>query len=102
VRPGWTVLPLAHPDNRAAGPQERTFEVSIEDGEMSPGEISARKGDRVTLSIELDESLELHVHGYDVEREIGPGEPGRLSFEADLTGRFEIENHETKEEVGEL
>jgi len=93
---------LLRPDNRAAGPQEQTFEVSIADGEMSPEEISAREGDRVTISIESDEPLELHVHGYDVEREVGPGEPGRLSFEADLTGRFEIENHETEEELGEL
>ncbi len=93
---------LLRPDPPAAGPQERAFEVSIADGEMSPEEISARKGDRVTLNIESDEPIELHVHGYDVEREVGPGEPGRLSFEADLTGRFEIENHETEEELGEL
>jgi cbb3-type cytochrome oxidase subunit 3 len=93
---------LLRPDARDAGPQERALEVSISDGEMSPEEISARKGDRVTLNIESDEPIELHVHGYDVEREVGPGEPGRLSFEADLTGRFEIENHETEEELGEL
>jgi Cupredoxin-like domain len=93
---------LLRPDNRAAGPQERTFEVSIADGEMSPEEISAREGDRVTISIELGEPIELHLHGYDVEREVGPGEPGRLSFEADLTGRFEFENDETEEELGEL
>jgi cbb3-type cytochrome oxidase subunit 3 len=30
---------LLRPDYRAAGSQERTFEVSIEDGEMSPEEI---------------------------------------------------------------
>ena len=93
---------LLRPDNRAAGPQERTFEVSIADREMSSEEISAREGDRVTISIELGEPIELHLHGYDVEREVGPGEPGRLSFEADLTGGFEIENHETEEELGEL
>ncbi len=93
---------LLQPDNRDAGPQERTFEVSIADGEMSPEEISAREGDRVPISIELGEPIELHLHGYDVEREVVPGEPVRLSFEADLTGRFEIGNDETEEELGEL
>ncbi|HZF57523.1 MAG TPA: cupredoxin domain-containing protein [Rubrobacter sp.] len=93
---------LLRPDNRAAGPQERTFEISVVDGEMSPEGISAREGDRVTISIESGEPIELHLHGYDVEREVGPGEPGRLSFEADLTGRFEFENDETEEELGEL
>ena len=83
---------LLRPGARDAGPQERTFEVSIADGEMSPEEISAREGGRVTIRIESDEPIELHVHGYDVEREVGPGEPGWLSFEANLTGRFESEN----------
>ena len=93
---------LLRPDNRDAGPQERTFEVSIADREMSPEEISVRVGDRVTISIELGEPIELHLHDYGVERGVGPGEPGRLSFEADLMGRFQIENHETEEELGEL
>jgi cbb3-type cytochrome oxidase subunit 3 len=93
---------LLRPDTRAAGPQERRFDVSIEEGEMSPEEISANEGDRVTLSVESDEPLELHVHGYDLEREVEPGQRAELSFEADLTGRFEIENHEREQELGEL
>ena len=93
---------LLRPDSRAAGPQERRFDVSIADGEMRPGEISVAEGDRVTLSIESDEPVGVHVHGYDVEREAGPGPAAELYFEADLTGRFEIENHETGEELGEL
>jgi hypothetical protein len=93
---------LLRPDTRAVGPEDRRFDVSIEEGEMSPEEISVNEGDRVTLSIESDEPLEVHLHGYDVEREVGPGETGEISFEADLTGRFEIENHETEEELGVL
>ncbi len=93
---------LLRPDTRAAGPQERVFDVSIEEGEMSPEEVSAREGDRVTLRIRSNEQLEIHVHGYDVEREVEPGQAAELYFEADLTGRFEIENHETEEELGEL
>ena len=93
---------LLRPDERAAGPQERTFEVSIADGEMSPEEVSAREGDRLTLSIESDEPVELHVHGYDIEREVEPGVTAEISFEAELTGRFEIENHETEKALGEL
>lgn len=93
---------LLRPDTRAAGPQDRRFEVAIEDGEMTPGEISVNEGDRVTLSIESDEPVEVHLHGYDVERDAGPGPAAELHFEADLTGRFEIENHETEEELGEL
>jgi heme/copper-type cytochrome/quinol oxidase subunit 2 len=93
---------LLRPDTPAVGPQDRRFGVSIEEGEMSPSQFSVNEGDRVTLSIESDEPLEVHLHGYDVEQDVGPGPTAELYFEADLTGRFEIENHETEEELGEL
>lgn len=49
-----------------------------------------------------DRPIELHLHGYDLEEEIEPGEPAEISFEADLTGRFEIENHDSEAELGAL
>jgi hypothetical protein len=49
-----------------------------------------------------DEQMEIHLHGYDIEREVAPGGPATLSFEADLTGRFEIEDHESEEVLGVL
>ncbi len=69
---------------------------------MSPAEISVSEGDRVTLRVSSDEPMELHLHGYDVEQEVGPGQKSRLRFEADLTGRFEIEDHESESELGVL
>lgn len=98
---GWLFF-LMRPDARDAGPQKRLFDVSIEGGDMSPGEISAIEGDRVTLSIESDERVEVHLHGYDVEREVGPGRTTELSLKANLTGRFEIEDHATQRELGVL
>jgi plastocyanin len=93
---------LLRPDTPEGGPQDRTIEVSIKDGEMDPEEISVDQGDTVTLRVSADEPTELHVHGYDVERELEPGEEAEIDFEADLTGRFEIENHETEKELGVL
>jgi heme/copper-type cytochrome/quinol oxidase subunit 2 len=93
---------LLRPDAPEGAPRDRTFDVSIEDGEMSPDEISADKGDTVTLRVSSDRPMELHVHGYDVEQEVEPGQEARLRFEADLTGRFEIEDHESESELGVL
>jgi plastocyanin len=93
---------LLRPDTPEGGPQDRTIEVSIKDGEMDPEEISVDQGDTVTLRVSADEPTELHVHGYDVERELEPGKEAEIDFEADLTGRFEIENHETEKELGVL
>ncbi len=83
-------------------PHERDFYVSIADGEMDPRVISAVEGDSVTLSVSAEEPVEVHLHGYDIEEEVEPGEPARISFDADLTGRFEIEDHETEAVIGTL
>ena len=93
---------LLRPDSPPGGSQERMFDLSIEDGEMSPAEISVDEGDSVTLRVSSDEPMELHLRGYDVEQEVEPGKKARLHFEADLTGRFEVEDHESESELGVL
>lgn len=93
---------LLRPDNPAGVPRERTIPVSIEGGEMSPAEISVKEDDRVTLRVSSNRPVELHVHGYDLEGKVGPGQETRLRFRADLTGRFEIEDHGSERELGVL
>jgi hypothetical protein len=93
---------LLRPNTPAAGPQTREFDLRISDDVMEPSEVTVTEGDRVVLRISTDSPTEVHVHGYDIEQEAEPDEPARLSFEADLTGRFEIEDHETEEELGTL
>jgi hypothetical protein len=93
---------LLRPNLPMAGPQTREFDVRISGETMEPSEITVTEGDRVVLRITTDSPVGLHVHGYDLEREVEPDEPARLSFEADLTGRFEIENHETGDVLGTL
>lgn len=89
------------PDGFAAGaPRERTFDLAIEDGARTPEEVG--EGDRVTLRLTSEAPLEVHLHGYDLEREVSPGEAATLSFEAELTGRFEIEDHESGAVLGVL
>ena len=93
---------VLRPDSPSGVPRDRTFDVSIESGEMSPAEISVDEGDKVALLVSSDEPMEFHLHGYDVEQEVEPGKNAKLRFEADLTGRFEIEDHESEKELGVL
>lgn len=90
------------PGDTPGGPRERDVEASIEGGAMEPSEVVVGEGDEVTLRFASEEAVELHVHGYDLEEEVEPDEPATLSFEADQTGRFGIEDHETVEELGAL
>ena len=53
------------------------------------------KGDRVVLVVRTDSGEAVHLHGYNLEQEIVPGKPVRLSFTANIAGRFELELHPT-------
>ena len=69
---------------------------------MTPNQIVVGEGDRVKLEITSDSPAELHVHGYDLEQEVEPGETAELAFDATITGRFEVEDHDTETALGEL
>ena len=84
------------------GSQEKTFDLTIKGGTMTPNEITVREDDRVRLRITSDAPLEFHLHGYDLAKEVEAGEPAELPFDATITGRFEIENEQTHEELGAL
>jgi heme/copper-type cytochrome/quinol oxidase subunit 2 len=85
-----------------AQPQEQTFDLAIQNGTMTPSEISVNEGDPVTFRITSDRPLEFHMHGYDLEQEVEANQPAELSFNATMTGRFAIEDHDTEAELGTL
>ena len=57
-------------------------------------ELEFKEGEQVVFRARADGPEEIHVHGYDIEKEVGP-EPVRVSFPATITGIFEIELHGT-------
>jgi hypothetical protein len=64
--------------------------------------ISTTKGKRLTVVVNADVSDEVHVHGYDLKRNVAPGAPGRISFRATLPGRFVIELESRGFQIAEL
>jgi hypothetical protein len=74
-------------------PEELDIPVTLEGGRLNPETIQVGQGDTVTLRIEADELGELHLHGYDIETEVGEGMVTALTFVADATGRFRITFH---------
>jgi hypothetical protein len=52
---------------------------------------SVDKGDRVVLVVTSDVADEIHLHGYDVSRDVAAGGTARLPFTATIPGRFEAE-----------
>jgi Tat protein translocase TatB subunit len=84
--------------------QEKTFDLAIREGEMSPDKITVDEGDQVKLRVNSDSPIEFHLRGYSFLIEAEPGDPGELSFHAVISGRFEIEDHNSDphEVLGEL
>ena len=64
--------------------------------------VTVRKGRRVVLLVRSDVSDEVHLHGYDVSRDVAPGSPARLRFRATLPGRFEVELEEHGRQIAEV
>lgn len=55
--------------------------------------IQAAKGARVTFTVVGDKADQIHLHGYNVEKELKPGKPVTFSFPGKIEGAFEIESH---------
>ena len=64
--------------------------------------IEVRKGDHVRLRARSTRPDEVHVHGYDILRDLAPGKTVSLDFDADIEGIFEIEFEKSGTEVGNL
>jgi heme/copper-type cytochrome/quinol oxidase subunit 2 len=62
--------------------------------------IEVAKGDTVRIVVSSDVEDEIHLHGYDIERQAAPGKPARFKFKADVEGAFELESH-AAEHAGE-
>ena len=63
---------------------------------------SVDKGDRVVVLVTSDVADEVHVHGYDLMRDVAPGSPARIAFAATIPGRFEIELEDRGVQIAEL
>ena len=64
--------------------------------------LSVQRGREVELVVVSEVSDHVHVHGYDLLADVGPGQPGTISFTADAPGRFEIELEERGLQLAEL
>lgn len=78
-------------------PGELEIPVKLEHDTLNPEIIKVKHNDMVTLNIESEEPAEFHLHGYDIEKEVGPDRKVDLFFEADITGRFKITMHRLEE-----
>jgi hypothetical protein len=56
-------------------------------------DIKVKKGDHVRIVVSSDAHDDIHLHGYDIEKPVEPGQPAQFNFTANIEGIFEIESH---------
>jgi hypothetical protein len=74
---------------------ELTFDLKVEHGRVPDTMrlIRIKQGDVVRLQWSTDQPLTLHLHGYDIEKNVEPGTTTDLTFTAYATGRFPVHVH---------
>jgi hypothetical protein len=60
------------------------------------------RGTQVVLIVRSDVSDHMHLHGYDLLADVAPGQPGRIRFDADVPGRFDLELEDRAVLIAEL
>jgi hypothetical protein len=74
-------------------PPPARVRVAIRDGLPVGGvrRVTVSRGRRVILNVSSDVADHIHLHGYDVMRDVGPGRPARIAFTATIVGTVEAE-----------
>jgi len=88
-----------------APPPAATASLEVKGGEPVGGvkDITAGKGEKVAITVSSpDYSGEIHLHGYDLAREVAPGKPARFAFTATQEGVFEMEVEATSTQIASL
>jgi hypothetical protein len=78
-------------------PQAKVITVRVVGGQLQGGiqRPTVDQGDKVVLVVRTDSGEAVHLHGYNIEKDVVPGKPVRLPFTANIAGRFEVELHPT-------
>jgi hypothetical protein len=61
-----------------------------------------KEGDQIEFRVRSDVADEVHVHGYDLMKDVEPGQTVTFSFKATITGIFEIELENAGKQIAEL
>lgn len=82
----------------------RELRITVRGGEPVGGvqRFTLTQGEQVSVRVVSDAADEVHVHGYDLMRDVGPGKPATFILRATLTGRFEIELEDRGVPIAEL
>lgn len=99
---GGTTTVAPPPPPAPQGPAR--VEISIEGGVPAggPRRVTVAKGRRVILVVTSDVADHVHLHGYNIMRDVGPESPARIAFRASIVGTVEAELEERGVQIASI
>jgi hypothetical protein len=81
-----------------------TIRITVRGGRVLGGfrRATLERGERAVLVVRADVADHVHLHGYDIMRDVAPGRPARLAFRATIPGRFEVELEDRRFQIAQL
>jgi hypothetical protein len=65
-------------------------------------QVTVAKGRRVILRVTSDVPDHVHLHEYDVMRDVGPGQPAQIAFRATIVGTVEAELEDSGVQIARI
>jgi heme/copper-type cytochrome/quinol oxidase subunit 2 len=97
---GFIILkPSSSSDKHSSTPN-----VRVKGGKPVGGiqNLTFAKGGTVAFEVTSDVADEVHVHGYDVHKDVSPGHPVKFRFPASIDGEFVVELEKRAEQIASL
>jgi plastocyanin len=99
--PAPTSSTASAPSQSATGPGEvpptgRSLAVTVRGKKVTPAPstVDLKVGEKLTLTVTDDHDNVLHIHGFDVEKNLVAGQPLTVTLTGKQPGTYEVETHD--------
>jgi hypothetical protein len=91
-------------DSTTSSSTAKPLTIVVKNGKPVGGiqQLTSNEGERVRFKVDSDVSDEIHVHGYDIMKDVEAGGSVSFDFPATIEGVFEAELEDRKEQILEL
>ena len=85
-------------------PPPARVRITVRDGLPVGGvrRVTVSRGRRVILTVNADVTDHVHLHGYDVMRDVAPGRPAVIAFRATIPGTVEAELEDRRVQIARI
>jgi hypothetical protein len=98
--PGEETTPAPEATPEPTRPPHKPEPPTLTQGKVT--KLRFQEGDIVRFQVRSDVADHVHVHGYDLMKDVAAGQTITMSFPASITGIFEIELEDRAEQIGQL